>query len=71
MEKLSEAGHWYTKDGEPKYTLIGKNKKKSLIYTLGRRHWTTKHISTMKKRLSKDRFAVWYKNYMKELGQDK
>tara|TARA_Y100000114_G_scaffold44726_1_gene40381 strand:- start:3110 stop:3304 length:195 start_codon:yes stop_codon:yes gene_type:complete len=47
------------------------NKKKSLIYTLGRRHWTTKHISTMKKRLSKDRFAVWYKNYMKELGQDK
>ena len=27
MEKLSEAGHWYTKDGEPKYTLIGKNKK--------------------------------------------
>tara|TARA_R100000700_G_scaffold22561_1_gene29315 strand:+ start:239 stop:442 length:204 start_codon:yes stop_codon:yes gene_type:complete len=46
-------------------------KKKSLKYTLGRKNWTQKHISTMKKQLSRDRFAVWYKNYMKELGQDK
>ena len=24
---LSEAGHWYTLEGKPQYTVIGKNKK--------------------------------------------
>jgi len=42
-------------------------KKKSLRYTLGRKHWTEKHISTMKRSLSKDRFASWYKEYVKQI----
>ena len=42
-------------------------KKRSLKYTLGRKHWTEKHISTMKRRLSKDRFASWYKEYVKQI----
>jgi len=43
------------------------SKKRSLKYTLGRKHWTEKHISTMKRRLSKDRFASWYKEYVKQI----
>ena len=39
-------------------TTVGQ--KKHIKYTLGRKHWTEKHISTMKRRLSKDRFASWY-----------
>ena len=42
-------------------------KKRSLKYTLGRKHWTEKHISTMKRSLSKDRFASWYKEYVKQI----
>jgi len=43
------------------------SKKRSLKYTLGRKHWTEKHISTMKRKLSKDRFASWYKEYVKQI----
>lgn len=43
------------------------SKKRSLKYTLGRKHWTEKHISTMKRSLSKDRFASWYKEYVKQI----
>ena len=42
-------------------------KKKSLRYTLGRKHWTEKHIGLMKRSLSKDRFASWYKEYIKQI----
>jgi hypothetical protein len=44
-------------------------KKKALKYVLGRKHWTTKHISTMKRRLSKDAFSKWYKEYLKEIDK--
>ena len=43
------------------------SKKRSLKYTLGRKHWTEKHISTMKRRLSKDRFASWYNEYVEQI----
>jgi len=46
-------------------TTVGQ--KKHIKYTLGRKHWTEKHISTMKRRLSKDRFASWYKEYVKQI----
>jgi hypothetical protein len=48
-------------------TTVGK--KKALKYVLGRKHWTTKHISTMKRRLSKDAFSKWYKEYLKEIDK--
>jgi len=43
------------------------SKKRSLKYTLGRKHWTEKHIGLMKRSLSKDRFASWYKEYVKQI----
>ena len=46
-------------------TTVGQ--KKHLKYMLGRKHWTEKHISTMKRRLSKDRFASLYKEYVKQI----
>ena len=46
-------------------TTVGQ--KKHIKYTLGRKHWTEKHIGLMKRSLSKDRFASWYKEYVKQI----
>ena len=51
--------------------LTSVGKRKHIKYLLGRSHWTQKHITTMKRRLSKDSFATWYKGYIKQIDKER
>ena len=39
MENLSEAGHWYDKDGLPTYTIVGANGKERNTTLRDARQW--------------------------------
>lgn len=56
----SEAGHWYTRDGQPMYTVIGKNKKeRNTTLRDAREHNLVPSVTTVMNVMAKPGLEKW------------
>ena len=58
-EKLSESGHWYTKDGTPAYTTIGKTGERATTLRDARKLGLLPSVTTINGMLSKAGLDTW------------
>jgi hypothetical protein len=58
-EKLSESGHWYTKDGTPAYTTIGKTGERATTLRDARKLGLLPSVTTINGLLSKAGLDTW------------
>src|SRR5512139_2124965 len=59
-ERASQAGHWYTKDGKPAYTVIGKNgKERATTLRDAKKEGLVPSVTTILKEANKPALATW------------
>ena len=59
-EIASQAGHWYEKDGEPRYTIIGANgKERNTTLRDARKHGLVPSVTTILKQIAKPGLEIW------------
>lgn len=60
MSRASESNHWYTKDGQPMYTVIGKNgKERNTNLRDAREHGYIPSVTTILNVAAKPGLSVW------------
>ena len=58
-EKVAESGHWYTKDGTPAYTIIGKTGERATTLRDARKEGLLPSVTTIINLLSKAGLDTW------------
>ena len=58
-EKTSESGHWYTKDGTPAYTTMGKTGERNTTLRDARKLGLLPSVTTIIGQLSKTGLNTW------------
>jgi hypothetical protein len=58
-EKIQESGHWYTKDGSPAYTTIGKTGERPTTLRDARKLGLLPSVTTINGQLSKSGLDTW------------